>query len=208
MASALPWSAAYNNKHHQSAIDQQQEKNGGTTTTHPRIPPPRNLDILRPTHTHLRIIPQRKLRARQPLLRRLLRERKREPLILLEAPLRAAQEPLTERHIRLDLALLAREAVVLHAQERVERERGLRELVRVPELVLRGGEAEVGGALEVLARFEGGGGGGGDEGLEEVFGDGDVGEFGEEEEGVDVGGLGDVGGGEGGCAVKEGGGDS
>ena len=38
--------------------------------------------------------------------------------------------------------------------------------------------------------------GGGDEGFEEVFGDGDAGELGEEGKGVDVGGLGAFDGGE------------
>ena len=37
-------------------------------------------------------------------------------------PPRAAQNPHAKRHIRIDLALLTREAVVLHAGERVERE--------------------------------------------------------------------------------------
>ena len=75
------------------------------------------------------------------------------------------------------------------------------ELVCVPELVLRRGEAEVGGALEVLARLEGGGGG-------RMKAGRGVRRWrrGRIQEGVDVGGLGDVGGGEGGCAVKEGGG--
>jgi hypothetical protein len=94
----------------------------------------------------------------------------------------------------------------LYAEEGVEWEGGLCELVCVAEFVLGWCEAEEGGAFEVFACFERWGGGGRDEGGEEGGGDGrgELGEFGEEEEGVDVGGLGDLWGGEEGGAVKEG----
>ena len=68
--------------------------------------------------------------------------------ILLEALLRDAEELRTERHVRLDLGLLAHEAAVLHAREPSSGQ--LCKLGRVVELVLRGGKAggEDGGALE------------------------------------------------------------
>jgi hypothetical protein len=95
--------------------------------------------------------------TREALPRCLFRKRPRERLVLLERAIRITQEPLAERHVRLDLALLAGEAVVLDAEQGVERERGLGKLVCVPDFVLGGGVVEVGSAFEVLARFEEGG---------------------------------------------------
>ena len=65
----------------------------------------------------------------------------------VKRPLGPTQEPLAERHVRLDFSLLTRERVILNAQERVQRERGERKLVRMAELVLRGGEMGERGAL-------------------------------------------------------------
>ena len=59
-------------------------------------------------------------------------------LVLLERAVRTTQEPLAERHVRLDFALLAGEAVVLDAEQGVERERGLGKLVCVPTLYWAG----------------------------------------------------------------------
>ena len=91
-------------------------------------------------------------------------------------PPRAAQKPHAKRHIRIDLALLASGSKGNGAPELALHREKLRET-----------------ALEVFAQFEGEGG---DEGFEEVFGDGDTGELGEEGKGIDVGGLGDFDGGE------------
>jgi hypothetical protein len=133
--------------------------------THPLVPLDRRLQILRAAHAHLCIIVHRKLGTREALPRSLFRKRVRERLVLLERAARATQEPLAECHVRLDLALLAGEAVVLDAEQGVEWERGLGKLVCVPDFVLGGGVVEVGGAFEVLARFEEGAGGGGDVGV-------------------------------------------
>lgn len=77
----------------------------------------------------------------------------------------------------------------------------------MPEFILRRSEIEECGAFEMTTGFEVEGLAEGDERGEVVRGDGDVGEFGEEEETVDVGGLGDFDCGEVGGALEEGEGD-
>ena len=89
------------------------------------------LDVLGPTHPNLFAIPHRKFSARQPLPRRLFRKRKRQILVLVERALGPTQEPLAERHVRLDFALLTRERIVLDAQQGVEQEQGERTRMHV-----------------------------------------------------------------------------
>jgi hypothetical protein len=88
--------------------------------------------------------------------RGLLHKRKRQGLVLVKRPLGPTQEPLAERHVRLDFPLLTGERVVLDAQQGVEREGGDRKLVRVAELVLRRREIEERGALLVGPTSAGG----------------------------------------------------
>jgi hypothetical protein len=125
-------------------------------STYQLVPHPSRLKVLGPTHPNLLVIPHRKLGARQPLPRGLLCQRKRQGLVLVKRPLGPTQEPLAERHVRLDFPLLTGERVVLDAQQGVEREGGERKLVRVPELVLRRHEIEERGALLVGPTSAGG----------------------------------------------------
>ena len=80
--------------------------------------------------------------------RRLLRKRPRQLLALHKVPIRAAQEPLAERHIRLDFPSLTRQAVPLHTHQWVVQaaQRGM--LVQESAFVLRWRVTEVRGALD------------------------------------------------------------
>ena len=142
--------------------------------TYPGVPLARVDDVHGAADADFRVVAERELSAGQALVRRLLCERPREAFGLVEGAVGAAEEPLAEHHVRLDLALLACERVVLHAQQRVEWERRGRELARVPELVLRRREVEVRRTLEVLPRFLRGHDARSEERLEQVWWDGHV----------------------------------
>lgn len=121
--------------------------------THQLVPRLRRLDVLDATDPDFLVIPHGKFGARQPFASGLFGKGKRQILVLVECAFRTTQEPLAERHVGFDFALLAREGIVLHAQQCVEREGRERKFVGVSELVLGGREMEERGALEVETRF-------------------------------------------------------
>ena len=159
------------------------------------VPLPRLGEVRpKPAHADLGVVPHRKLGTREPAPCRLLRKDDRERLVLVEPSLAGgtAKEPLGERHVRLELARLARERVVLHAHQRIEAKRRGGVFVRVTKLGLRRRKVEVSRALEVLARLEGGGGAHGDELGDDLRRDARSGELAEEEERIDVRRLRDI----------------
>ena len=121
---------------------QSHSQSPGVRETYQLVPHASNINIPGPTHPDPLVIPHRKLGAPQPFSRSLFGKRIRQILALVKRPLGTTQEPLAQRHVRLDFPLLPCERVVLDAQQGVKRKGCERKLVRMAELVLGWREME------------------------------------------------------------------
>jgi len=164
-------------------------------------------NILRLANTDFSIVPHGEFSSRKTFFGGFFCKGKREGFVLVETSTRGirvrktTEEPLAERHVCLRLALLASKAVVLDAEERIERKRGLGVFIGMAELVLGRRKVEESSTFEVFAgvleRISG-------EGCEGVSGDGCLCEFVQEEKGIGVGRLRDLDSGKTSCSLQKG----
>lgn len=114
-------------------------------------------DILGLADTDFSIVPHGEFGGRKTFFCSFFCKGEGEDFVLVETSTRGirvcetTEEPLAECHICLWLALLAGKAVVLDAEERIERKRGLSVFIGMAELVLGRGKVEEGSTFEVFA---------------------------------------------------------
>jgi len=118
------------------------------------------LDILGLTDTDFGVVAHGELGGRKTIFGGFLGKGEGEGLVLVETSTRdigvwgTTQEPLAEGHIGLGLALLTGKTVVLDAEKRVKRKRGLCVFIGMTKLVLGRGKVKVGSTFEMLAGVE------------------------------------------------------